>query len=254
MGLDPSAPEQTFLLIMLHTGTMFAVIVYFWPRWKPLLFPPKAPLGAGEPPVPPRGRFLWMTLLATLVTGLGVGLILLIEKVTHSEVEALFSRLDLIGAALAAVGVFILIAGFFEGGVRRDAVTLRPAILVGLIQAVCLPFRGFSRSGATISMGLLCGVSRRAAEDFSFALALSITPAAIGRMAYRLFKTHALQSGGEIMGLLLPALVGMALSFAAGYVALRFLSSVLEHGRWKYFGVYCLAAAVVLFTFAANGW
>jgi undecaprenyl-diphosphatase len=254
MGLDPTAPEQTFLLIMLHTGTMFAVIVYFWPRWKPLLLPPKNPHRAGEPPLQPWGGFLAMTLLATFVTGLGVGLILLIEKGTHSEVEALFSRLDLIGAALAGVGVFILIAGFFEGGVRRDAVTLRPAILIGLIQAVCLPFRGFSRSGATISMGLLCGVSRRAAEDFSFAMALLITPAAIGRMAYRLFKTHTLQSGGEIMGLLLPGLVGMVLSFAAGYVALRFLSSVLEHGHWKYFGVYCLAAAAVLFTFAANGW
>ncbi len=254
MGLDPSAPEQTFLLIMLHTGTMFAVIVYFWPRWRPLLFPPKAHRVVGETPVPPRGRFLWMTLLATLVTGLGVGLILLIEKLTHSELEALFNRLDLIGAALAAVGVFILIAGFFEGGARRDAVTLGPALWIGLIQAVCLPFRGFSRSGATISMGLLCGVSRRAAEDFSFALALLITPPAIGRMAYRLFKSHALQSGGEVVPLLLPGLVGMVLSFAAGYVALQFLSSVLEQGRWKYFGVYCLAAAAVLFTFAVNGW
>src|SRR5881275_1391259 len=34
MGLDPSSPEMTFLLVMLHTGTMFAVILYFWPRWK----------------------------------------------------------------------------------------------------------------------------------------------------------------------------------------------------------------------------
>ena len=212
MGLDPASPEQTFLLIMLHTGTMAAVIVYFWLRWKPLLFPPKAPPpGAAAPAVRP--RFLWMVLLATLVTGAGVGLILLIEKVTHAEVEELFGRLDLIAAALLAVGVFILVAGFLEGGARREAVTLRPALLIGLVQAVCLPFRGFSRSGATISTGLLCGVSRRSAEDFSFALAVLITPAAIGRMAYRLFKTHGLQSADEVLRLLLPGLVGMALEF-----------------------------------------
>ena len=253
MGLDPSAPEQTFVLIMLHTGTMFAVIVYFWPRWKPLLFTSSVPPAPGEA-APPRGRFLALTLLATLVTGLGVGLILLIEKVTHSEVETLFRRLDLIAAALAAVGLFILIAGFLEGRPKRNGVTLGPALLIGLIQALCLPFRGFSRSGATISMGLLCGVARRAAEDFSFALALLITPPAIGRMAYRLFKSHGLQSGQDVARLLLPGLVGMVLSFATGYVALRFLSSVLEHGRWKYFGFYCLGAAAVLFAFVANGW
>src|ERR1700681_1381949 len=40
MGMDPSRPQQVFLLVMLHTGTMFAVIVYFWPRWRRLLRSP----------------------------------------------------------------------------------------------------------------------------------------------------------------------------------------------------------------------
>jgi undecaprenyl-diphosphatase len=39
MGLDPSAPEMTFLLVMLHTGTMFAVILTFWSRWRALWTP-----------------------------------------------------------------------------------------------------------------------------------------------------------------------------------------------------------------------
>src|SRR5438105_10349899 len=67
MGLDPSSPNQVFLLIMLHTGTMFAAIVYFWSAWKALLFPPAAP-GSGR-------RFVLMIVLATAVTGvLGLGL------------------------------------------------------------------------------------------------------------------------------------------------------------------------------------
>ena len=50
-----------------------------------------------------------------------------------------------------------------------------------------------------------------------------------------------------LVDILLPALVGMVLSFAAGLLALRFLSAVLERGRFRYFGIYCLAAAVVIF-------
>src|SRR5690348_7856077 len=47
MGLDPSSPEMVFLLVMLHTGTMFAVLVYFWPRWRRLLFQKPAAEASG---------------------------------------------------------------------------------------------------------------------------------------------------------------------------------------------------------------
>jgi undecaprenyl-diphosphatase len=102
-------------------------------------------------------------------------------------------------------------------------------------------------------MALLCGVSRRMSEDFSFALALLITPAAIGRFAYRLLKTRDTWAWNELLDKLLPGLVGMVFSFLAGYVALWLLSAVLQHGRWWCFGVYCLVAALVLFTCAAYG-
>src|SRR3989442_15225662 len=69
MGLDPGAPEMTFLLVMLHTGTMGAVLVYFWPRWRQLL--------VGDA----RFSFLKMVSIATVWTGvLGLGLKVGIEK------------------------------------------------------------------------------------------------------------------------------------------------------------------------------
>src|SRR5437762_9240351 len=92
MGLEPDKPSMVFLLIMLHTGTMFAAIVYFWSGWKALLFPPKEAAGTGR-------RFIAMVLLATAVTGvLGLGLQYLIERVVlervlghpQGEVEQLF--------------------------------------------------------------------------------------------------------------------------------------------------------------------
>src|SRR5580658_8519109 len=78
MGMDPSRPEQVFLLVMLHTGTMFAVLVYFWPRWRRLW--ETAPDTLGEP-APPR-QFLTMVILATAATGVVfLGLKIVIERV-----------------------------------------------------------------------------------------------------------------------------------------------------------------------------
>src|SRR4051812_22835957 len=78
MGLDPSKPRMVFLLVMLHTGTMGAVLVYFWPRWRRLLAPPPGAAAEG----PARAQFVKMLALATFWTGvLGYGLKELIEKV-----------------------------------------------------------------------------------------------------------------------------------------------------------------------------
>src|SRR5471032_2850880 len=74
MGIDPSSPEMTFLLVMLHTGTMGAVLIYFWARWKSWFI-------AG-PQAGARSHHLKMLALATIVTGiLGLGIKSLIEKV-----------------------------------------------------------------------------------------------------------------------------------------------------------------------------
>src|ERR1700681_4887198 len=65
MGLKPSSPEFVFLLVMLHTGTMFAVVYYFWPRWRWLLGTSDAGPDAGSP----RWHFLKIMGLATARTG-----------------------------------------------------------------------------------------------------------------------------------------------------------------------------------------
>ncbi len=241
MGLDPSSPAMTFLLVMLHTGTSFAVILYFWPRWK-------ARFTASD-----RAASVRALALATAATGvIGYGLKHLIEKVflrggDKAEIESLFSNLPLVAAALAAAGLLILWAGGAPDGDRPidDAASLR----IGAVQGLCLPFRGFSRSGATISTALLGGVPRAAAEDFSFALAVILTPPVIAREALRLLKaTH----GAVDAALFMPGLLGMVFSFGAGLLALRWLSDWLEKGRWRWFGWYCLAASAAVFALSAR--
>ncbi len=240
MGLDPTAPEMTLLLVMLHTGTMFAVIVYFWSAGRTRYLASLAAFG----------RESLRLVVATALTGLvGGGLVLGIHRVlAHGhpgfEIEHLFGNARLMAAALAAAGLLIIAAARLAD--RGRELTLRHAAWIGAVQGLCLPVRGFSRSGATISTGLLLGVGRRQAEEFSFALAVVLTPAAIAREGWRLVKAHALAGDAVAAHLFVPGLIGMALAFLAGLGALRWLSRWLEQGRWHFFGAYCLGAALVV--------
>ncbi|GGA66560.1 undecaprenyl-diphosphatase [Edaphobacter acidisoli] len=254
MGLDPSSPEMTLLLVMLHTGTMFAVIAYFWSQWKRTYFSSADSFK----------RFLVRVIWATVLTGIiGEALNILIEKTmfkgaSKAEIELLFGRLDLIAPALLAVGVLILIAGLMEkrlaasaAKVYGDSVTMGQAGWMGAIQGLCLPFRGFSRSGATISTGILTGASKERAERFSFALAVVLTPPVVAREVLRLVHaSHDAVASGvpiDLHSSLMVSLLGMVFAFFAGLVALKWLSSWLEQGRWYWFGVYCFIAAAVVF-------
>ncbi|WP_434278123.1 undecaprenyl-diphosphate phosphatase [Acinetobacter sp. CE-15] len=234
MGFDPSAPDMTFLLVMLHTGTMFAVIMYFWKSWRTTYFSSW-------------DRFkkqAWFVIVATGITGvLGLALQSMIKHVffagaSHFEIEQLFSNSKLMAAALASAGVLIILSSRLDRGQVGD-VTVKSAAWIGAVQALCLPFRGFSRSGATISTGLFLGVARQKAEEFSFALAVVLTPAVIVKELYRLLHAENFQNI-HLAQLLLPSMFGMLFSFIAGLVALKWLSSWLEHGRWHFFGIYCL--------------
>lgn len=249
MGMDPAAPQMTLLLVMLHTGTMFAVIVYFWKQWMKTYFQSAEAFK----------EIIILLIVATALTGMiGEALIKGIEKFAfhgaqNAEVEQLFGRLDLIAPALAAVGVLILIAGIYEkqhplagASDASGSLGMKQGALIGIVQGLCLPFRGFSRSGATISTGLLANVEKRRAEAFSFALAVALTPAADGREVLRLMKAERISGGLNLASAMMPSLIGMVCAFVAGLLALKWLSKWLESDRWYLFGIYCLAAAVAV--------
>jgi undecaprenyl-diphosphatase len=248
MGLDPSSPPMTLLLVMLHTGTMFAVIVYFWHMWRGTYFQSSTAFK----------RFAGLLILATVLTGVvGETIIKIIEKTAfrglpHAEIEELFSHLELIAPALAVAGVLILIAGIVEKRKPETNLTetsdlnTRQAGLIGAVQGLCLPFRGFSRSGATISAGMLAGLAKSRAETFSFALAVVLTPPVVFREVMRLIHAQHISGTANLASAVFPSAAGAVLAFLAGLLALKWLSRWLEGGRWYLFGIYCLAAAAVV--------
>jgi undecaprenyl-diphosphatase len=248
LGLDPSSPPMTLLLVMLHTGTMVAVIAYFWSQWRRTYFQSQ----------PAFRRFALQIVIATALTAvIGEGIVKIVEKsvlrdVPHAQIEDLFSHLEFIAPALAAAGVLIIIAGVF--GNRQSTreltaandVNAQRAGWIGAVQGLCLPFRGFSRSGATISTAMLLGVAKSRAEAFSFALAVVLTPPVVAREALRL--VHAAHEGRtvDLTSAAMSSVLGAAVAFIAGLLALRWLSRWLESGRWYVFGIYCLFAATVV--------
>ncbi|HKF50678.1 MAG TPA: undecaprenyl-diphosphate phosphatase, partial [Candidatus Acidoferrales bacterium] len=249
MHENMSTPNNALLLVLLHTGTMFAVIVYFWRRWAEEIFASWEKFW----------RIVRLLFVSTLLSGL---VFLPIDKVVehvlsrggqHADIEALFNKLNWIAPALAAAGVLILYAGLREAR-RPEAESSKTtvqrgihwldAIVMGILQGIAIPFRGFSRSGATISGGLLTGGERSEIEWYSFAMVVVITPLAIVWELRRVYKTAHLSGYIAHWGpALTPGIIGMIFSFAAGLLALKWLSRWLESGRWYWFGVYCLLAA-----------
>lgn len=261
MGLNPSAPQMTLLLVMLHTGTMFAVILYFWKVWKRTYFSSAATFK----------RFAWQAVWATFLTGIvGETLKVIIEKTyfhgaPKAQIEMLFGQLQIVAPALLAVGVLILVAGLIERRQERAGVkpadgspmNMRQAGWMGILQGLALPFRGFSRSGATISIGMLTGAAKDTSERFSFALVILLTPVVDAMELVRLIKAaHATAGTSAAINLqasISASLLGMVFSFIAGLIALKWLSSWLESGRWHWFGIYCLVASCVVFYLHAHG-
>lgn len=252
MHENMSTPNNALLLVLLHTGTMFAVIVYFWRRWAAEIFN--------------SWEAFWQTVQLLFVSTLLSGLVFLpIDKLVqhvlskggqHAEIEALFNKLNWIAPALAAVGVLILYAGLREARrperaaeqkTARHGIRWPDAILMGILQGIAIPFRGFSRSGATISGGLLTGGERSEIEWYSFAMVVVLTPAAILWELRRVYKTAHLAGYAVHWGpALKPGIIGMIFSFLAGLLALKWLSRWLESGKWHWFGIYCLVAAAAV--------
>jgi undecaprenyl-diphosphatase len=216
--------------ILLHVGTLVALILYFWQDWMDML---KAVFRPGRQNRFER-RLFWYLVVATIPGGLAG---FLLEK----KAETIFRTPTRIAILLGIMGIILYLADRLAKHQRRlPGITLIDSILIGCAQALAI-MPGVSRSGSTMTMGLLLGFTRETAARFSFLLS---TPIIFGAGLYHGLK---LFKGGGNAFFTLPHVLGFLAAIVSSYLTIRFMLRFLQRHTFVIFALYrVLLAAVVL--------
>jgi undecaprenyl-diphosphatase len=233
---DPFLNSATFD-VMLHGGTLIALLVYFWREFVGLAAAFIASLAERRIGGDPERRLAWLVLV-TLVPAAVLGFALEDFLDTAFRERLVFVAVFLVGGA-----AFLWAAEWYakrRGGERDlDRATLGDAIAIGGAQAIAL-FPGFSRSGVTIATGLFRGLRRDEAAHFSFLMGTPIIAGAT------IWKARVLVSDGGAAVEWVPLLAGLAGATLAGLLAIRFLLGYLRRHTTGIFIAWRLIFAAVV--------
>jgi len=220
--------EQSLLFtIVVHGATVLSIIVVFWKDIASL--------------VSETLKFEWNDsskyLLKILVSMIPI---LIVGVFFKEEVEGLFvGNLVLVGIMLLITAGLLTLAYFYNPS--NKTITNKSAFLVGIAQAMAV-MPGISRSGATISAGLLLGAKRNEITRFSF---LMVLVPIIGANILDLSETNFSSADFNY----LPLLVGFLAAFISGLFACKWMIRIINQGKWIYFAFYCLTVGLIAIIF-----
>ena len=219
--------------IAIQTGAIFAVIIVYWQRVRDTM------LGLGNDA---KARAFAINVAIAFVPAVVLGL--LFGKAIKAH---LFT--PVVVASTFIIGGFIILWAERRTSVTRvetvDDMTPLDALKIGLVQCLAM-IPGTSRSGATIIGGMLLGLSRKCATDFSFFLAI---PTLIGAGLYSLYKERALLSVADI-----PMFgVGLLFSFIAAWLCIRWLLRYISTHSFVVFAWYRIGFGIIVLVTAYTG-
>ena len=224
---------------IIQSGTTLAVLVYFRVELATLLAAGLRSLARGRPLETAESRLGWYIVLGTIPAAVA-------GKLLERQIEALGNWV--IAGSLVVLGLVLLLAERLAKHVRSvEDVGARDALLVGCAQALAL-VPGSSRSGTTITAGMLLGLKREAAARFSFLLSV---PIILGAGAYKLWKTVPLLRGAP--GWTQATLIGTAVAAGVGYLVIDWLLGWLRTRTTYLFVVWRLLAGFAIAVLIANG-
>jgi len=238
LGWDDALVNSLAFSVILHLGTLVALLVFFWRDWLRLVPAGLAALRDRSFRGDLDRRLAWL-IAATLPPAIAVGILL------HDAIESTLRQPALVAAMLVVGSAIMWLADRLGRKVLPvERLSFAGAVGVGCAQALAL-VPGISRSGVSISAGLAFGLTREAAARFSFLMA---TPIIAGAGAWETRKLLAGEAGVALDPLVLVA--GFAASAAAGLLAVAVLLRYLRTHPLTVFIVYRLVlAAVILFVF-----
>lgn len=232
MGLKE--PELMFD-VAVHVGTLCAVLLFF----RQDIWSMVRGLWARDPQGRKGRRLLWLVVAGSIPTAV-MGLLL------KDTFESMFASLLAVGIALLVTGGLLMLTRLAPAGGRRlERTGAGRAFLVGVAQGMAIT-PGISRSGATISTGLLLGMDRKLAAHFSFVLSI---PAILGALVLQL---KDLAPGAPVN--LGPLFIGATAAALSGYLALWLLMGLVQRGKLHWFAPYCLALGLAAIAWHLMGW
>lgn len=227
---DAASGAYLMLDVLLHVGTLLAVLVVFWRDWWSIL---KNPF---------RSRLLLLLIVASLPAVVAVLLL-------HDYIDTIFTGWFL-GVSFLMTALFLLIADTVICRYQQHAVKkvgFKHAIVMGLLQAVAL-LPGVSRSGSTLMGGLISGLDRKAAAKFSFMMS---APVILGSMLY---EGYGAFKDGSIHALApIPTLIAVLCSAVMGFLAIRWMLKLITRIPLSYFALYVALLGVAVLVFQLTG-
>lgn len=226
--------KEAFIFnVLVQIGTLVAVLIYFRKELRDIFVAFFQQLGKGTPFATPDSRMGWLLIVATIPAGLA-GLFL------KDGVEQTFSSPLFAGIALLVTGLLMVIAERVNLRIKESYdITLLDALVMGLMQALAL-FPGISRSGATISGGMMRHIRRKDAGNFSFLMSIPIMLAAGGLSTYEMLTE--ITNLGEFIPIMA---VGFVTAGVVGYLAIRWLLKFIKNHSLIYFSFYCFILGTV---------
>lgn len=242
--LNLSEQFKSLFIVVIQLGAILAVVLLFWQKIWP--FPRKLNPVTGKKQITVDKSIidLWLKILVGCVPAGIIGLLF------DEQIDALFYNYLTVAIMLILVGIaFIIIENYNKNRrpkvVSSGQITYKIALIIGIFQLIAAVFPGTSRSGATILGGILIGMSRTLAAEFTFYLAI---PVMFGASALKMLKMdYSLMGAVEWTTLL----VGMLVAFAVSYLIISFLMNYIRKNDFKVFGFYrIILGALVLVYFS----
>ncbi len=232
---------HVFFDVMLHLGTLGAIIIVYKQSIRHLagvgLSTVMNPQFYRQPASYINGsgdlKLIWFILIGSVPTGV-------IAIAFKQQIETLFVKPTIVAVMLITTGVILQLPRLRRRTVQEDCrLRFWHSPLIGIAQGLAIT-PGISRSGATISMALLLGISAKKAARFSFLLSI---PAILGAVFLKIKDVAGISVDTTAV------VVGTLTSFLVGYIALRVLLAVLDRGKFSGFSYYCFALGIGVFIF-----
>ena len=223
LGIQTDSPALKMLDILLHVGTLIPVIIVFWKEWVNMILHPI------------RNKALSLLIVASIPT---LFVYLLAKKtIVISDMEgfAVFDSGWFLGSSFIISALFLLLCDLFakrSAGRPGASIGYLHAIVMGLFQGIGM-IPGVSRSGSTILGGVSTGLDKNTAARFSFMMS---APAILGSLLMEGKEAIEKEYIKELS--LFPALVGVIVAAAVGYLAIRFMLKAITRTPLSWFALY----------------